>query len=181
MPTTQAGQAPGKIPEQSADNALDFMRLVLATFAAVLVQPLLAIAYTFGPFLVIREELPYSQLPGFAGSVTLVGAVFVVALGIPTYYFLRRFGIATKQRVALAGCALSAVPASILGWPRRSTGFSSGGNWHGTYVEFYSDGVPTLYAWLTYFESVLWFGLHGFLGALVFYLLISKSSERSLG
>lgn len=73
--------------------------------------------------------------------------------------------------MAIAGLCLGMLPPA-LSWPRRLEGYSAGQNWHGKYVDTYVDGVPTSYAWLTYAEGVLYFGLHGLVGALAFYAVL---------
>jgi ABC-type phosphate transport system permease subunit len=131
----------------------------------------------FAPSLGTSENLPYSQMFDFAGWVMVVSAIFVVVLGLPTYYLLKHYDKARKQLLAFSGAVLSSMPAVIFGWPRYSPGYTSGANWHRKYVELYQDSVPTIYAWLTHLENIFLFGLHGFVGALVFYLLMCRSNE----
>lgn len=156
---------------------MGLVKFVVAVIAAVIVQPVVGFAHVFLPYLGAREPLPYSQVLDFIGWVLVVAAIFVLLLGVPTYYLLKFYGKATKGRVSFAGFAIAAAPTIVLGWPHYMSGYSSGVNWHGSFVELYKDGVPTIYAWLTHIESIFWFGLHGFVGALVFYLLMSKNNE----
>jgi hypothetical protein len=65
------------------------------------------------------------------------------------------------------GFIAAALPVAVSGWS-DSAGFSSGGNWYGTSVDFVVDGQKTFYGWLSYAQSILSFGLHGLAGALVF-------------
>ena len=60
-------------------------------------------------------------------------------------------------------------------------GFSSGGNWYGQYFDFVKDGEYTIYGWLNYAEGILWFGIHGLAGAMVFYRVWLTRSESKPG
>jgi hypothetical protein len=89
-------------------------------------------------------------------------------LGIPAFLLLDRFGRTSWTSLAIAGATLGMLPEA-LSWPRDLQGYSSGLNWHGKYVDMYIRGIPTTYAWLNYGENVFYFGMHGLIGALVFY------------
>jgi hypothetical protein len=67
------------------------------------------------------------------------------------------------------GFVLGALPVAATSWPRHLEGYSFGQNWNGKYIDLYLNGVPTKYAWITYAESAGYFGLHGLVGAVVFY------------
>jgi hypothetical protein len=54
-------------------------------------------------------------------------------------------------------------------WPSHMQGYSAGRNWHGKYIDTYVNGVPTDYAWFIYAEGIVFFALHGLMGALAFY------------
>lgn len=101
-------------------------------------------------------------------AVAVVSAAAVLALGVPVFLTLRRFRREGWGSLAAAGSLLGALPIAF-SWPRTLEGYSACQNWHGKYVETYVTGTPTTYAWLTYGESVLFFALHGLVGALVFY------------
>lgn len=142
------------------------MRIWIASIAAVAVQPLVFAGRIAPDYLASSQPL-YGV--GFVLlSVVVVAAAVVLILGIPTFLMLRKFQREGWASLAIAGFVLGALPVAI-SWPRRLEGFSSGQNWHGKYVDIYISGAPTTYAWLTYGENVLYFGLHGLAGALVFY------------
>jgi hypothetical protein len=71
--------------------------------------------------------------------------------------------------LSVTGFLAGAIPVAALSLPRYLQGYSSGYNWHGRYVEFYVKGVPTVYAWQAYAENIASYGLHGLIGAVVFF------------
>jgi hypothetical protein len=154
------------------------IRTALASLAAILVQPPLAIAYMFVPALVAGESMTPRDFLELSFYVAVFAAAFVLILGVPIFFLLRHFGKAKRTTVSFAGFGAGAIPLAIYSWPRHMEGFSSGGNWHGAYVQFVEDGVHTIYGWLSYFEGVLWWGVHGFVGALVFYLIWARMSPN---
>jgi hypothetical protein len=142
------------------------MKIWIAAIAAVLVQPLVFAAR-------IAPDYLYSSQPlyGFGFiilSVVVVAAAIMLIFGIPTFLILNKYKRESWLTLAIIGFVLGGLPVSF-SWPSRLEGFSSGQNWHGKYIDIYVDGVPTTYAWLTYVENILFFGLHGSVGALVFY------------
>jgi hypothetical protein len=156
------------------------MRIVSAILAAVLIQPLFGITYTFLPMLGVGESLPVDQILQYSIYVLVFASFFVVVLGVPLFFLLKHFGKATKANVSGLGLVLSILPVLVIGWPRHMEGYSSGGNWHGTHVEFYLNGVPTTYAWLSYAESIFWYGAHGLFGALLFYIIYTHDSPQAV-
>jgi len=156
------------------------MRIVSATLAAVLIQPLFGITYTFLPMLGVGESLPVDQILQYSTYVLVFASFFVVVLGVPLFFLLKRFGKATKASVSGLGLALAILPVFVMGWPRHMKGYSSGGNWHGAYVEFYLHGVPTTYAWLSFAENVFWYGAHGLFGALLFYIIYTHEPQQAI-
>lgn len=142
------------------------MRIFMAFIAAVAVQSLVLLLRIAPYFFAAPTEL--YGLAEFLVAVMMVAAVAILLLGIPTFLLLRKFGLVNWTSLGIAGLCLGMLPAA-LSWPRRLAGYSAGQNWHGHYVDTYIQGVPTVYAWLTYAEGVLFFGLHGLSGALVFY------------
>lgn len=143
------------------------MRIWAASIAAVAVQPLVFMVRIAPDY--YSSTQPLHGLGFVLLSVIAVAAAVVLILGIPTFLLLRRFNRLDRASLAVAGFMLGALPVAVLSYPRRLEGYSSGHNWHGKYVEIYINGVPTKYAWLSYGESALYFGLHGFVGALTFY------------
>lgn len=142
------------------------MRIFVAAIAAVAVQPVVFLIRVAPDY--FASTTPVYGLGLYLAAVVVVAAAAVLLLGIPTFLLLLRFGRANWISVAISGFFLGMLPAAI-SWPSRLEGYSSGENWHGKYVDTYVQGVPTSYAWLTYAEGVLFFGLHGLAGALMFY------------
>ena len=147
------------------------MNIWLAAFAAVLAQPLvfllrLAPAYFASPG-------PMHGIGFLLVAVVAVAAAVVLLLGVPVFLLLRRFHRDTWGWLALTGALLGGALAAF-SWPRKLEGYSAGHTWYGRYVETYVDGIPTMYAWLSYGESVLFFALHGLIGAVVFYAMLRR-------
>ena len=147
------------------------MNIWLAALAAVLVQPLVLIA-RLAPDLVSSSG-PHHGIGLMFFAVIVVAAAAVLLLGIPTFLILQRFNHLTWVSTSLSGAVLG-VLLTAFSWPQQLEGYSAGQSWHGKYVETYLNGAPTTYAWLTYGESVLFFALHGLVGALVFYAVWLK-------
>ncbi len=147
------------------------MRIWIASIAAVAVQPIV-LALRFAPDYLTSPQ-PLYGVGFFVLSVVVVAAAVVLVLGIPAFLILHKYQREGWRSLAFAGFVLGALPF-VFSWPGRLEGFSSGQNWHGKYVETYVNGVPTTYAWLTYGENILYFGLHGLAGALVFYAVWRK-------
>jgi hypothetical protein len=148
--------------------------LVLATLAAILVQPVILFMYIFLPSIAddwnitgadLREVLEMSLY------VWVVASAFVVGLGLPIFFALKHRGRHTALPLGLAGFCASGISAAILFWPywTAQKGSSFSATWHGQYVDFVKDGVPTMYQWLSYAEGIIYYGAHGLVGALVFF------------
>ena len=145
------------------------MRIWLASLAAVLVQPLV-LAVRIAPYYFASSDPLYGAGAVFL-SVVVVAAAVVLMLGVPAFLVLRRFHREGWTSLAIAGFLLGALLAAVPSWPRYQEGYSAGENWHGRYVDTYINGVPTTYAWLSYAENVFYFGIHGLVGAIAFYLV----------
>ena len=100
----------------------------------------------------------------------LFAAPFVLLVGVPLSLILWRIGRFRWWPLAASGALAGAL---FVGWdiPGGDPGYSSGGNWYGQPVQFVVAGVPTLYGWLSYMQSILAFALHGFVGATTFYVV----------
>lgn len=132
------------------------------------VQPVVLVLRIAPDYLASSQEL--HGIGSMLLAVVVVAAAVVAILGIPAFLTLRKFHRESWTTLAAAGLALGALPVAF-SWPRPLEGFSAGQNWHGTYVETYVNGAPTPYAWLTYGEHVLFFAVHGLVGALAFYAI----------
>jgi hypothetical protein len=142
------------------------MNIWISAIAAVAVQPLVFLLRILPDYL--SSPQPIDGLGFVLVAVVVVGAAAVLFLGIPTFLALQKLRRDGWGSLALAGFVLGALP-NAFAWPRHLEGYSAGHNWHGKYVDTYVNGVPTTYAWFTYAEGVVFFALHGLVGALVFY------------
>ena len=165
--------------------------IVAGFFAAVLVQPLvfflrLSLSTFFswiGGATHVAEAYvrTMGQFPLMGFYVVVVAAAFVLVLGIPAFVALKRLNRLSWSSIACAGFLAAAIPIAIYSWPlwTSNPGSSFGGNWYGTYVEFERHGVTTVFGWLNYLENVVWFGIQGLAGAMVFYWAWLKTHESS--
>ncbi|MTW14490.1 hypothetical protein GM658_28135 [Pseudoduganella eburnea] len=142
------------------------MKIFFAALAAIAVQPFLFALRLVPVFLASPDPLYGIGL--MLVAVVGVSAAAVLVLGIPAFLLLRKLDCVGWMSVGTAGLVSGALPVALM-WPKKLQGYSSGQNWHGEYVDLYINGNPTYYAWATYGEDVLFFGLHGLVGALVFY------------
>ena len=151
--------------------SLGLMRaLSLATVAAILIQPIVFWAWFFLPAVFHGSVVRLDFFAAITLSVLMVSTVFVLVLGLPIFLAFRHFNKVGWLPLSASGFLISAFSIAIYSWPYRHSwdGYSSGGNWHGSYVKFFINGVPTIYEWLRYAEIVVIFGLHGMIGALIF-------------
>lgn len=100
----------------------------------------------------------------------VVTAGHLLILGLPAFLVLRWRRILSWRSLALCGFLAGCLPVAVLSWPLGSDyGYTSGGNWFGSYVIFYRDGVPSLYGWLRYVQGAVLLGLLGLACALAFW------------
>lgn len=142
--------------------------LLSAVLAAILVVPLLmslCIYVLTGPF---DPKEALVLITAFA----LVALAHVLLLGLPAFFALRRLGRLKTRTITVAGLLAGALPMAAITWPYplgQRYPYSSSGTWHGTYVDFVADGLPTMFGWLRYLEGVATFGLLGVVSALAFW------------
>ena len=148
----------------------------LATIAAIAVQPFVFFFLFLAPMLLLGADISPKDLFGIPLFAALFAAPFVVVIGIPALLLLRRVNRLSWLSLGIVGFIVAALPFAFSGWS-DSVGYSSGGNWYGTPVDFVVNGQKTIYGWLSYFQSIIFFGLHGLAGALAFYF----TWRRSLG
>ena len=152
--------------------------LLCAVLAAIAVQPLVFVVVALWPAL-IDGEVSADELLSIGLTVMAVAGAVVLLLGLPAFFLLRRLGRAGPVGLGTVGFLIPAVIVAWLGWPggTASSGYSSGGNWHGHPVEFFINGHATLYGWLEYGESIMRYGLHGLTGALAFGAIWQRLAE----
>lgn len=144
--------------------------ILLATVAAIAIQPFVFVRLFLLPMLVIGASIPAKDFLGIPLFAALLAAPFVIVVGIPSLFLLRHFNRLSWLSLGSIGFVAAALPVAIYGWSDYP-GYSSGGNWYGTYVDFVVDGQKTLYGWLSYAQSILFFGLHGLAGGLAFFFV----------
>ena len=150
--------------------------ILLATIAAIAIQPFVFILLFLLPMLVLGADFPPAEFIGTPLFSALFAAPFVVVIGIPSLLLLRHFNRLSWLSLSSVGFIAAATPIAIYGWSEYP-GSSSAGNWYGTPIDFVIDGQKTFFGWLSYAQGVLLFGLHGLAGALAFYF----AWRRSLG
>lgn len=151
--------------------------VLLATLAAILIQPLVFAAWIAAPLLKADASIPADQLLQMLFAVVLFAGAFVLFLGLPIFLALRRAGKTSHRHFALAGFLAGAVPMAVVGMLLGCDACSSSGNWHGHAVQFQVDGHKTLHGWLSLLEGVVQFGIHGLMGALAFGAVWRRMSQ----
>jgi hypothetical protein len=139
---------------------------VLATLAPIVIQPYAVVLWALLPPVLSGETVTLQDVSQISVYVVVFAATFVLVLGVPAFFLLRRFGRATWLPVGFAGFLSAGIPAAVFAWPGHAGSWN--GTWHGLYVDFVRDGVPTLYGWLNFAEGVGMFGSHGLVGGLAF-------------
>ena len=145
------------------------MKWLLASTAALAVQPVVFLIWMGLPYAFTSEDFPWNEFPSMARTVTIFASPFLLILGIPVFLAMQRKNWLSALRIGFAGFLIGILFPLIIGWPRYSPGFSSGGYFYGPNRDFVVDGVTTIYGWLAYAQSVVIYGLHGVAGALAFY------------
>ena len=148
--------------------------ILLSSMAAVLVQPLVLLAWLGLPSLFAGESAAFADVARFSIFAAFFAIPFVLVVGVPATLLLSRYGKLQWWPLALIGSLTAMLPIAASG-PGGGAGYSSGGNWRGKVVDYVVDGEPTLYGWLSYLESITYFGIHGLVGASVFYVVWRRS------
>jgi hypothetical protein len=160
--------------------------ILYASFAAIAIQPIVFVMLFLLPMVALGAEISrkdFLSLPLFSA---LIAVPFVVIVGIPSLIILRHFNRLSWRSLGAVGFIAAALPIAIYSWSDYP-GYSSGGNWYGAPADFVINGRKTPFGWLQYAQGILEFGLHGLIGALVFYLVWHRWSgpnnrfERSRG
>ena len=133
-------------------------------------QPIVFLLIFILPLVIQGADIPRADLISLPTLAAVFAAPFVVVVGIPSLLLLRHFNLLSWVKLGAVGFAAAAIPFAALGWS-DSPGSSSGGNWYGHPVEFVVNGQRSIYGWLSYAQSIVFYGLHGFVGALVFFFV----------
>lgn len=141
--------------------------LYLAAILAVLLQPLVGLV-TFFPLWI--DGFPSLDVLAFYSLIVItVSGLVVFLLGIPCFSILHKTQKLGFLSLSASGIFLAMLPYLVIGRPQYLDGYTAMGQWHGQALKFYENGQPMVLAWLSYAEVALGFGIHGFLGSLVFY------------
>ena len=151
-----------------------FKAISLATLGAIGVQPIVFLAWIGLPAVIAGEFSAFMDVARFSYLAAVFSVPFVVFIGVPATLFLASSNKLRWWVLGLIGFVSAGAPIA-LSTPGGGSGYSSGGNWYGESVQFVVNGEPTLYGWLNYVQSILFFGLHGLVGALVFYVIWRRS------
>jgi hypothetical protein len=148
--------------------------IIAASLLAIAVQPLVFLLWVALPPLIAGADVPLAGMASTSLFAAVVAVPFVLLIGIPSALLLRRFGHLRWLQLAAIGFVTAALPIAA-NLPGGGSGYSSGGNFYGRVVDYVVAGEPTIWGWLSYAQSVLFFGLHGLIGASVFYLVWRRS------
>ena len=143
---------------------------VFGAVSALLAQ--FPVGFVFIALPLISSDYPFLRLAELIGvywfATALVAAPIIIFLGIPVFHLLRRKGLDNYKSLAMSGAAIAAVISAVLLWPIESAGYSSGGNYYGTYRNMIVDGSPTLWGWIRFVEDIVMFAVHGAIGGIAF-------------
>lgn len=145
-----------------------FAGLVLSA----LVFPLLMIVLLgYGSLEQDSDSIGWKGIDGVLLMVFAATFAHALLIGLPAFLWLRRIGRLSAARLAVAGFVAGGLLVGALGWPWRGgiSGSSYSSSWHGRFVEMNRDGVPTVYGWLSWLESVILYGIVGIASALAFW------------
>ena len=146
--------------------------ILVAAVAAVTIQPIVFLLLFVLPQVVAGGEIPLGEALGVSLFAAPFALPFVLLIGIPAFLVLRRFRRLSWLSLGLIGFFSAGILPTLSQVVFGSCpGCSSGGTWHGRYVDFVVNGEMTLYGWLNHVESSIYFGLHGLAGALAFYFV----------
>ncbi|WP_144409189.1 hypothetical protein [Pseudoxanthomonas suwonensis] len=156
---------------QGAAGRLHWPAVFAGLLASALVFPVLLLVFLIGSGEVPTAAAQVEGMLVVLGISVLVTFLHALLLGLPAFLLLRRFGWLSARTLSVAGFVAGALLVGMAGWPWRggAPGSSYSTSWHGRFVEMQRDGVPTLYGWLSWLESVAVFGLVGIASALAFW------------
>lgn len=147
-----------------------FKAISLAVLGAIAVQPVVLLAWLGLPALFAGDSSAFRDIARNSFMAAVFAVPFVVLVGVPATLLLARSNQLRCWLLGLIGFVSAGLPVALF-TPGGGPGYSSGGNWCGTYAQFVVNGEPTLYGWLNYIQSIFLFGLHGLVGAMVFYAI----------
>ena len=156
--------------------------LIAFTLACLVPALVIIIPYALGN-IGTEDGYGWVRTINFAGIALIISGAHVLILGLPCFLTLKMANIITWWSSVSAGFVVACIPIAVYTWPlaypeMKTTASHGNGE---TLVHTMIDGVPTIAGWFEYFESIVFMGLFGALGGLVFWLAIRvKGSNKSL-
>ena len=156
------------------------IQLTYALLASILIQ--VPLFYLF----ISLESLALGH--GFIGApndimlfllLALLAATFIIlVVGLPIYFILKHYSLNTTLNVALVGFLIPVIILSIITFSSALyESYSAGENYYGTYRSTVIDGNRTFWGWVKVFEAMLTYGIHGFLGAIIFHKIYLRGQN----
>ncbi len=158
--------------------------IIFAFVSVVLLEILLGLGFFLLPLVVLGARISIVEIiefiPAYSFYVSLVTGVILIIIGIPVFIFLKKKNKDTTTLLALIGFFVPIVIYVFMSnYYSVGEGFSSGGNYYGTYRDMIVNGVRTPWGWLQYTEDIFKFGIHGLAGAVVFKHMWYRISEKN--
>jgi len=153
---------------------------LLATAAALGIQPVVAVVFAASPLLASGEPVDVQGLLVLSALVLAVAAVHFACLGVPALLLLKRYGRLNVVSVALAGAAVGSVVVAALSWPAGDNdNHTYAASWYERLTTMVELGQVTPEGWASYLRGVSYFALHGLAGGLAFFAVWRKLSDRA--
>lgn len=104
--------------------------------------------------------------------VFLLASLWVVLLGLPTFYILKRHGLVRWSTAMISGFLLGGVPMALMSWPYRSGINYDSNAWDGhRIITYVVQGVPTSAGWVQYIYRSCGVGLLGAVSGVTFWIV----------
>jgi len=156
------------------------LTIIYAITAAILVQ------FPLGYFFISLEGLVLGH--GFIGipngfelyliSILVVSAFIIIVIGTPLYFTLKHYKLNTSLYITISGLIIPILIMTFIDFGITSyKGYSAGENYYGTYRDTFIDGQRTFWGWVKVLESMVTYGIHGVLGAIIFHKIYLKGNN----
>jgi len=156
------------------------MKLLAATLASILAVLLLNLAVVLVRILISGQPIYWNQILFMGYWVLVVTTVAVILIGIPVYLLLKRRGKASKINLAIVGFIIPMVVFAVISiFLGRSSVYSAGRNYYGTYRAMIVDGERTFWGWLSVLEQGFVLGIFGAIAAVVFGYTVECLSAKN--
>ncbi|WP_158678928.1 hypothetical protein [Pseudoalteromonas sp. T1lg75] len=155
-------------------------RIALALLSSIFIQ------LPLGYFFISLESLVLGH--GFIGAPDgigfyllmnlLIATTVIIIIGLPVYLILQRLNSNTTFKVSLVGFLIPVIILCIIYLTNSDySGYSAGENYYGTYRKTFIDGKRTFWGWVKVFESLVTYGVHGIVGAIVFHKIQTRGNN----